>query len=159
MGPKNSKTPNTSLNISQNPKDETITRFSFDFIQLIGKGGFGKVWKVYSRKYKNHYAMKEMSKAKIIDKKSEKSIKNERDILSSMHHPFIININFSFQDKDTLFIGMDYLNGGDLRYHINKYKKFTEKQTKFFIACIILSLEYLHKNNIIHRDIKPENLV
>ena len=159
MGPKNSKTPNTSLNISQNPKDETITRFSFDFIQLIGKGGFGKVWKVYSQKYKSYFAMKEMSKAKIIDKKSEKSIKNERDILSSMHHPFIININFSFQDKDTLFIGMDYLNGGDLRYHINKYKKFTEKQTKFFIGCIILSLEYLHKNNIIHRDIKPENLV
>ena len=159
MGPKSTKTPNISLNTSQNPKDEKLTRFSFDFIEIIGKGGFGKVWKVYSQKYKKFFAMKEMSKAKIIDKKSEKSIKNERDILSSMHHPFIVNINFSFQDQDTLFIGMDYLNGGDLRYHTNKYKKFTEKQTKFFIGCIILSLEYLHKNNIIHRDIKPENLV
>ena len=159
MGPKSTKTPNISLNTSQNPKDEKLTRFSFDFIEIIGKGGFGKVWKVYSQKYKSFFAMKEMLKTKIIDKKSIKNIKNERNILSSMHHPFIININFSFQDKDTLFIGMDYLNGGDLRYHINKNKKFTEKQTKFFIGCIILSLEYIHKNNIIHRDLKPENLV
>ena len=129
MGPKNTHQFNSSQNKYETSKEEKLTRSSFEFIQIIGRGGFGKVWKVYSRKYKSSYAMKEMSKAKIIDKKSEKSIKNERDILSTMHHPFIININFSFQDKDTLFIGMDYLNGGDLRYHINKYKKFTEKQT------------------------------
>ena len=54
---------------------------------------------------------------------------------------------------------MDLLNGGDLRYHISKYRRFSEEQTKFFIACIVHSLEYIHNNSIIHRDIKPENLV
>lgn len=54
---------------------------------------------------------------------------------------------------------MDLLTGGDLRLHISKKRIFTEEETKFTIACIILSLEYLHNNNIIHRDIKPENLV
>ena len=49
--------------------------------------------------------------------------------------------------------------GGDLRYHIGKMRRFSEEQTKFFVACILLGLEYLHNNNIIHRDIKPENLV
>lgn len=49
--------------------------------------------------------------------------------------------------------------GGDLRYHIGKCRKFNEEQTKFFVACMIMSLEYLHKNHILHRDIKPENLV
>jgi serine/threonine protein kinase len=54
---------------------------------------------------------------------------------------------------------MDLLTGGDLRYHIGKQRKFKEVQTKFFIACILLALEYLHNKNIIHWDIKPENLV
>ena len=103
--------------------------------------------------------MKEMSKAKIIDKRSEKSVKNERDLLSKINHPFIVNMHFSFQDNNTLYLVMDLLTGGDLRYHICKQRKFSENQSKFFIGCILLGLEYCHRNKIIHRDIKPENLV
>jgi serine/threonine kinase 32 len=54
---------------------------------VIGRGGFGKVWKVYSKKYKRAYALKEMAKAKIIDKKSERSIRYEKELLSKMNHP------------------------------------------------------------------------
>ena len=100
-----------------------------------------------------------MSKAKIIDKKSEKSIKWEKDLLSRINHPFIVNMNYAFQDTENLYLVMDLLTGGDLRYHICKQKKFTEEQTKFFICCILLAFDYIHTNNIIHRDLKPENLV
>lgn len=48
---------------------------------------------------------------------------------------------------------------GDLRYHIAKYKEFQEREVRFFIACVVSVLEYLHSNGIIHRDIKPENLL
>lgn len=54
---------------------------------------------------------------------------------------------------------MDLLSGGDLRYHINKKRKFSEEQTKFFVACLLQAFDYIHKKNIIHRDIKPENIV
>jgi len=54
---------------------------------------------------------------------------------------------------------MDYLAGGDLRYHICRYRRFNEETTRFFIACLMQGLEYIHDKNIIHRDIKPENLV
>jgi serine/threonine protein kinase len=54
---------------------------------------------------------------------------------------------------------MDYINGGDLRYHIGCRRKFNEKESKFFLANMIIGLEYLHKNKIIHRDMKPENMV
>ena len=54
---------------------------------------------------------------------------------------------------------MDYLAGGDLRYHICRYRKFEEETPRFFVACLIAGLEYIHIKNIIHRDIKPENLV
>ena len=100
-----------------------------------------------------------MSKVKIIDRHSEKSIKSEREFLSKLHHPFIVNMNCAFQDYENLYLVMDLLTGGDLRYHVCRIRKFTEEETKFFISCLLLGLEYIHNNNIIHRDIKPENLV
>jgi len=103
--------------------------------------------------------MKEMSKIKVITKKSANSVLNERKILSSLKHDFIVNMSYAFQDSQTLYLIMDLLTGGDLRLHISKIKTFSETDTKFTCACIILALEYLHNNNIIHRDIKPENLV
>ena len=105
------------------------------------------------------YAMKEMSKTKIIDKKSIMSIKSERNFLSQMNHPFIVNMHYAFQDKMNLYLVLDLLTGGDLRYQICHFRKFTEDQTRYFMACILLSLEYCHNNRIIHRDLKPENLV
>ena len=100
-----------------------------------------------------------MSKVRIIDRRSEKSIKGERDFLSILRHPFIVNMNCAFQDYENLYLVMDLLTGGDLRYHLCKIRRFSEDETKFFIACLLLGLEYIHNNNIIHRDIKPENLV
>ena len=110
-----------------------MNRNSFDYLSIIGRGGFGKVWKVCHKQTKVLYAMKEMNKAKIIDKKSDKSVKSERDLLSKLNHPFIINMHFSFQDSDNLYLVMDLLTGGDLRYHICKKRYFTEEQSKFFI--------------------------
>ena len=158
MGQKNSLN-SLNQNIENKEKTEIITKNSFEYISIIGKGGFGKVWKVYQRKYKQFFAMKEMSKAKIIDSHSEVSVKAERDLLSKIFHPFIINMQYAFQDKDHLYLVLDLLSGGDLRFHLCLTKKFTEEQSKFLISCIILALEYVHSNNIIHRDIKPENLV
>ena len=147
--------PNSNSFSSKNILD----RNNFKFLYVIGKGGFGKVWKIQSKKTKAIYALKEMSKLKIIDKKSEKSINSEREFLSKLHHPFIVNMHYAFQDKQNLYLVMDILNGGDLRFHISRYHKFSEEQTRFFIANIIYSLQYIHSNNVIHRDIKPENLV
>ena len=148
-------------NIESNSfKLDKIHRNSFDFKYVIGKGGFGKVWKVSFKKTNAYYALKEMSKVKIIDRKSEKSIICEKNLLQTIHHPFIINMIYTFQDYDYLYLVMDLLQGGDLRYHLCRYRHFNEEQTKFFIANIILALEYLHNiKKIIHRDIKPENLV
>ena len=136
-----------------------VNRNYFEFQYVIGRGGFGKVWQVIMKKTNKKYALKEMSKVKIIDRRSEKSIKAEREFLAKLRHPFIVNMNCAFQDYENLYLVMDLLTGGDLRYHICKIRRFSEEESKFFIACLLLGLEYIHENNIIHRDIKPENLV
>ena len=100
-----------------------------------------------------------MSKAKIIDKKSVDSILGEKNLLSQLHHSFIVNMIYSFQDHDYLYLVMDLLPGGNLRYHLCVKRRFNEKQNKFLIGCILVGLEYIHGEKILHRDIKPENLV
>ena len=136
-----------------------MNRNYFDFLYIIGRGGFGKVWKVRLKKNNEYFALKEMSKVKIIDRRSEVSIMSERNLLSKLHHSFLVNMYFAFQDFYNLYLVMDLLTGGDLRYHIAHKKVFSENQTKFFIANMLLALDYIHSQNIIHRDIKPENLV
>ena len=119
------------------------------------------MWKVLDKKFKKFYALKEISKVKVIDKKSINSIIYERELLSRINHPLIINLHYAFQDYNNLYLVLDLLTGGDLRYQIGHHKRqyFSEQQTKFFISCIISALYYIHSKNIIHRDIKPENLV
>ena len=155
----NKKSPNSNNNQAKSQQKHTLNKNNFKFLYVIGKGGFGRVWKIQSKKTNIKYALKEMSKLKIIDKKSEKSINSEREFLSKLNHSFIVNMHYAFQDRDNLYLVMDLLNGGDLRFHISRYRKFSEEQTRFFLANIIYAIDYIHSNNVIHRDIKPENLV
>lgn len=61
----------------------------------------------------------------------------------------------AFNDRDNLYLVMDLLPGADLRYRLAYKNKFTEEEAKFLIACIVTSVEYIHKKKIFHRDIKP----
>ena len=108
---------------------------------------------------KTVFAMKEISKVKAYLNHSLESIISENAILKKLRHPLISNLYFSFHDKENLYLVLDYLPGGNLRYYISEHTHFNDSQVKFFISCIILSIEYIHKNNIIHRDLKPENLL
>jgi serine/threonine protein kinase len=102
----------------------------FEFKKIIGKGGFGRVWKVSEKKTRKLYALKVMDKAKIITKKSVNSVMNEREILCKLEHEFIVNMHCAFQDRENLYLVMDYLDGGDLRYYINRRYNFTEEQIR-----------------------------
>ena len=132
----------------------------FKFIYVIGKGGYGKVWKVQDRITGRFYALKQMMKAKIILEGSETSVLRERIFLAQMHSPFIVNLLLSFQNHHNLFLLMELLTGGDLRFHLINYNfYFTETQVKFLLSNIILGLEYIHSKGIVHRDLKPENVI
>ena len=103
--------------------------------------------------------MKQVSKVKLVKQNAYEEVLHEQELASKLHHPFLVTMNFSYQDDDYLYMINDLMSGGDLRYWYILHKKFTEKECKFIVACIILGLEYLHSNKIIHSELKPENIL
>ena len=87
------------------------------------------MWKVELRKEKKLYAMKEMAKARIISKRSVNSVMNEKKFLCQLQHPFLVNMHYAFEDRDNLYLVIDLMSGGDLRFHIGKHRRFSEEQT------------------------------
>lgn len=149
----------TEITKDTSSKDEKLTRSDFHFQEVIGEGGYGKVWRVEMVRTKKHYAMKEMSKALVVMKKSVDNVLNERKILEGLTSPFIANMVCAFNDRDNLYLVMDLLAGGDLRYRIGCTHRFTEEQARFLVGCILTAVDFIHRKKIFHRDIKPENLV
>jgi len=131
----------------------------FDLLNVIGKGSFGKVLQVRKKDNGRIYAMKVLNKKNILDNNELEHTWTEKNILQKLVHPFLVNLNYSFQTSEKLYFIMDYINGGELFFHLQKEHKFTPERVKFYCAEIILGLEYLHNSGVVYRDLKPENIL
>lgn len=134
----------------------------FDVLRLLGKGTFGQVYQVKKKDTKRIYAMKVLSKKVIVKKNEVAHTIGERNILVSTatkSSPFIVSLKFSFQTPTDLYLVTDYMSGGELFWHLQKEGRFTEDRARFYIAELVLALEYLHDNDIVYRDLKPENIL
>lgn len=135
-----------------------ITFESFEILETLGSGTFGKVFKVCLKGTNNIYAMKIINKKFLIKNQQLRYAVTECNVLKQAKHPFIITLHYAFQTPDHLYMILDYCPGGDLSYHIIK-NLFEEDEAKFFIAELVLAIENLHNLDIIYRDLKPENIL
>lgn len=103
------------------------------------------------RDTKQMYAMKYMSKAACIEKDAVRNVLREMDILMGLDNSFLVNLWFTFQDEEDLFVVVDLLLGGDFRYHLQQGIKFSEDVVRFYVGEIALALDYLKTHRIIHR--------
>ncbi|XP_072254796.1 serine/threonine-protein kinase 32A [Pyxicephalus adspersus] len=131
----------------------------FEILRAIGKGSFGKVCIVQKNDTKKMYAMKYMNKQKCVERNEVRNVFKELQIMQGLEHPFLVNLWYSFQDEEDMFMVVDLLLGGDLRYHLQQNVRFTEASVKLFICELALAFDYLQSKNIIHRDIKPDNIL
>lgn len=131
----------------------------FDFLKVLGKGTFGKVILCKEKSTNHLYAIKILKKAVIIAKEEVAHTLTENRVLQSTNHPFLTQLKYSFQTPDRLCFVMEYVNGGELFFHLSRERVFSEERTRFYGAEIISALGYLHENNIVYRDLKLENLL
>jgi RAC serine/threonine-protein kinase len=131
----------------------------FAVIKVLGRGGFGKVLQVKKKDSGRIYAMKAIRKEHVLARNEIEHTLAEKDVMSKINHPFIVSLKYSFQTEDRLYLVMDFMNGGELFFHLQRDEKFPEKRAQFYAAEICLALEYIHSLNIIYRDLKPENIL
>uniref|UniRef100_A0A8B9KFY6 Protein kinase domain-containing protein n=1 Tax=Astyanax mexicanus TaxID=7994 RepID=A0A8B9KFY6_ASTMX len=105
------------------------------------------------------YAMKYMNKLKCVERNEVRNVFKELQIMQNLEHPFLVNFWYSFQDEEDMFMVVDLLLGGDLRYHLQQNVHFSESTVKLYICELALALQYLRNKRIIHRDIKPDNIL
>lgn len=130
----------------------------FRLLRVVGRGAFGKV-RIVERKDTNlSFALKYIRKDEVVRSESVRNIIRERRMLEHVNHPFICNLRYSFQDIEYMYLVVDLMSGGDLRFHISR-KTFTEDTVRFWIAELGCALRYVHGQGIIHRDVKPDNVL
>jgi serine/threonine protein kinase len=135
----------------------------FTLIRVIGKGCFGKIVLTQKKDTGEYFAMKVLNKQNILRRKQVEHTKAERRILGKVDPDecaFIVSLRYAFQTDTKLYLVLDHIPGGDLYLHLSQWRRFPEHLAKFYIAEIILALEYLHTTvQIAYRDLKPENIM
>lgn len=139
--------------------DGELSLRHFQLLRSVGRGAFGKVRIVQKRDDKKLYALKYINKEKCIKMKAVHNIIQERKLLEEIKNNFIVNLQYAFQDDENLFMVLDLMLGGDLRYRLDRNGPISEECVRFYVAELSVALEYLHTNRIVHRDIKPDNLL
>uniref|UniRef100_A0AC35UGQ6 Protein kinase C n=1 Tax=Rhabditophanes sp. KR3021 TaxID=114890 RepID=A0AC35UGQ6_9BILA len=142
-------------------KDVAISLASFRLISVLGRGHFGKVILSQHKPSGKYYALKILKKGDILARDEVESLNTEKrifEVVSKTKHPFLVNLFGCFQTKEHAFFVMEYSMGGDLMRHIHD-DIFSEERACFYASCVLLGLEFLHKNDIIYRDIKLDNLL
>jgi len=138
---------------------ETASLSDFILKNIIGMGAFGKVYLTQNLHSRELFAMKIIRKDKLINQQQIESPFREKEIMMSCQHPFIINLDYLFQDSHRIYFLMRYVQGGDLLKHLQIKKRFKESAVQFYAAQIALAIGHLHSKRIIYRDLKLENIL
>jgi serine/threonine protein kinase len=135
-------------------------------LRILGVGGFGRVWLTETKETHAHYALKIINKRRLLDSQQQESVSREKELLSLLDHPFILNLVSSFQDERNLYLVLPLIQGGELFNVVSSHaiknggrRGLQNKDAAFYAGCIIDALGHFHHRHIAYRDMKLENVM
>ncbi|XP_073675956.1 protein kinase C zeta type [Garra rufa] len=132
----------------------------FDLIRVIGRGSYAKVLLVRLKKNEQIYAMKVVKKELVHDDEDIDWVQTEKHVFEQAStNPFLVGLHSCFQTESRLFLVIEYVNGGDLMFHMQRQRKLPEEHARFYAAEICIALNFLHEKGIIYRDLKLDNVL
>ncbi|XP_031102829.1 serine/threonine-protein kinase D6PKL2-like [Ipomoea triloba] len=142
-------------------KDGVLGLSHFRLLKRLGCGDIGSVYLAELSGTKCYFAMKVMDKGSLASRKKLLRAQTEREILQSLDHPFLPTLYTHFETDKFSCLVMEFCPGGDLHTLRQRQpgKHFSEQAVRFYVAEVLLALEYLHMLGIIYRDLKPENVL
>ncbi|DBB07731.1 TPA: hypothetical protein ACH3X3_009153 [Trebouxia sp. C0006] len=138
-------------------QSHTLKDFKLD--RILGTGSFGRVSLARHIATGRICAIKALSKANVVKNQQTEHLRAERDVLTLMNFPFVVQLLTSFHDEECVYFVMEFSCGGEFFRHLKARGRLPEDSARFYAAEVLLTIEYLHRQNIIYRDLKPENLL
>ncbi|XP_036369528.1 protein kinase C iota type isoform X4 [Octopus sinensis] len=137
-----------------------ISLDDFTLLRVIGRGSYAKVLMVEQKVTKRIYAMKVIKKAMFNDEEDIDWINTEKHVFeTATNYPFLVGLHSCFQSLSRLFFVIEFVNGGDLMFHMQQQRRLAEDHARFYAAEISLALNFLHERGIVYRDLKLDNVL
>ncbi|GAA5938253.1 AGC family serine/threonine-protein kinase [Sporobolomyces koalae] len=149
--------------ISIEKRSKGVTIDAFEIKRVLGKGCAGKVLLVKLKGSDKHFALKAITKRHVLAHRELEHTRTEQSVLKTCgrdkSNPFVVQLHYSFHDRDTLYLALDFHPGGDLATQLARWGRLGRDRARFYTAEMVEGIEGLHRAGIIYRDLKPENVL